>query len=268
MESDQGKNRKMIKKANNNNKKGMYGIESERKDSEEENMRWKDSKGLVENPRKLEGKKDNNDSTRKIQQEKKKFVAGKLRIVEGLEGPTPKMIEVEAEIKGTKRSTKATRVKKKLALNKSKLKQIASMQMEGEEMGLSFPGGQETYGSAGVLSTQLDGTGGEVDGTGGESDGYEEVGKGGSLYGSEGDDERLERDNKRYDSNIGDYDNAENMEGDEEEEEGGSIMFSPFKTDREASVNTNDKGRIGGGQQGMDMNVGGGWRVSGTAKKS
>ena len=143
MESDQGKNRKMIKKANNNNNKGRYGIESERKDSEEENMRWKDSKGLVENPRKLEGKKDNNDGTRQIQQEKKKFVAGKLRIVEGLEGPTPKMIEVEAEIKETKRSTKATRAKKRLAINKSKLKQIASTQMEGEDMGSALQDGPE-----------------------------------------------------------------------------------------------------------------------------
>ena len=103
MDSDQGKNRKMIKKANNNNK-GRHGVENERKISEEENLRWKDSKGQTEYPKKIGDKKANNINIGQDQQGKKKFVAGKLRIVESLDGPTPKMIEVEADQKETKRA--------------------------------------------------------------------------------------------------------------------------------------------------------------------
>ena len=94
MESDQGKNRKMIKKANNNDNKGSHGVGRERDISEEEKLRWKDSKGPTKNPEKLGENKANNDIIGQDQQGKKKFVAGKLRIVEGIDGPTPKMIEV------------------------------------------------------------------------------------------------------------------------------------------------------------------------------
>ena len=215
MESNQGKNRKMIKKANNNNKKGSYEAESERNDSEEENRRWKDSKGLAKNPKKLGENKDNNDARGHERLEKKKFVAGKLRIVDGVDGPTPKMIEVESEIKGIKRASKVTRAKKRLAITKCKGKQITSTQMEGEEMGLASQDGADgIYGIAGSLATQLEGNGDEED--------RQEKPRKGGIEGDEnimenhGEVEKAEGDNNGYDNTIGDDDKAESMEGDEE----------------------------------------------------
>ena len=76
MESDQGKNRKMIKKANNNNNKGRHGLERERKISEEENSEWKDSKGRTESPKKLGENKINHNIIGRDQQGKKNLWLG------------------------------------------------------------------------------------------------------------------------------------------------------------------------------------------------
>ena len=93
-EITQGKSRKMIKKVSNNNNKKIGGKGIEERDNEEENEKWMDSKGKKGNPNEKRESKDNNNNATQGLQEKKKYVAGKVRIVEGTEGPTPKMIEI------------------------------------------------------------------------------------------------------------------------------------------------------------------------------
>ena len=105
----QGKNRKMIKKANNNNNKKINGDRIEEMDNEEENGRWIDSKGKKGNTYEKRENKDNNNISTQGLQEKKKYVAGKMRIVEGAEGPTPKMIEVGKNRVEKVRATKGGR---------------------------------------------------------------------------------------------------------------------------------------------------------------
>ena len=92
-EQSKGKDNKMIKKRGNN----KDGRESEGKTvgtkEEEENKRWQASKGKKgKSPPKEKGINKKNSN---INEEgwNEKYVAGKVRIVDSLDGPTPKLIE-------------------------------------------------------------------------------------------------------------------------------------------------------------------------------
>ena len=68
------------------------------KDGKEGKEAWRENGEKNENPfKKGAGENNNNNNNNKEDEGKKKYVAGKVRIIEGMEGPIPKMIELNGE---------------------------------------------------------------------------------------------------------------------------------------------------------------------------